>query len=463
MEGSEEGHTAFRFRLYPTRRQARKMEAVLETCRVLWNDALGERNERWRLEKKSTTYGDQSAVLTATKMHSPELRAVYSQALQNTLTRLDGAFKKFFAHETGHPRFKKKGECRSFTYPQASNGSVEPDVAGQRLHLSMVGGVRAVFHRDFPSAGMKTCCVKRGADGRWHASLTFDEEVVPLQNISIPRSWKAPVGIDLGLKSLIATSDGQKVEPQKFLRKAEEKVVKLQRNLSKKKKGSKNRGKAKLKLARQHSRVANQRMDFSQKLSTRLVRKHDLIGFEDLRIKNMIRNRSLAKSIHDAAWAQLVKFTEYKARRRGGEVVKVPARFSTQECFFCGTLNSVPLSVRQFTCRGCGMVLDRDVNSGRIVLVRMVAIKVGQDMSSVTRSGDESRLQAVPELMPVEAATRQTQVCQAVNEAGTICLEQRPGWKPTALAVGGCHHDTNRVDGAFVQSQLPSKSTEPFL
>ncbi len=233
----------------------------------------------------------------------------------------------------------------------------------------MVGDVRAVFHRDFPSGGMKTCCVKKGADGRWHASLTFEEEVVPLQGISIPLSWKAPVGIDLGLKSLVATSDGQKIEPPKFLRKSEGKIAQLQRSLSKKQKGSKNRGKAKRKLAGQHCHVANQRTDFNQKLSTKLVRKHDFIGFEDLRIKNMAKNHSLAKSIHDAGWAQFVEFAEYKARRRGGEAVKVPAQFTTQECFFCGTLNHVPLSVREFACRGCGMLLDRDVSSGRVVLV----------------------------------------------------------------------------------------------
>ena len=257
---------------------------------------------------------------------------------------------------------------------------------------------------------MKTCCIRRDPDGRWHASLVFKatEAVVPLQDVVIPESWKAPVGVDLGLKSLIATSDGQKVEPPKFLRKSEAKLKTLQRALARKQKGSENRKKARQRLARWHGHVARQREDFSQKLSTRLVKKHDLIGFEDLRIKNIVKNHALAKSIHDAGWAQLVRFTEYKAGRRGGEVVKVPARFSTQECFFCGTLNSVPLSVRQFACRGCGMVLDRDVNSGRVVLVRMVATKVGQDRVPEPRLVDESRQQAVPELMPAEAATKQT-------------------------------------------------------
>ena len=434
MEKPAEDRVAFKFRIYPTKKQERRMLATLETCRLLWNDALEDRVERWRLEKKSTSYGDQSATLTATKMYSPELRAVYSQALQATLKGLDGAFKKFFRHEAGHPKFKKPGECRSLTYPQAYNGSVKADLVRKRLRLSMVGGVRAVFHRDFPSAGMKTCCIRRDPDGRWHASLIFkagEEPVVPLQDVVIPDSWKAPVGVDLGLKSLIATSDGQKIKPPKFLRKSEEKIARLQRTLARKKKGSENRGKAKLKLARQHSRVANQRMDFSQKLSTKLVKKHDLIGFEDLRIKNMVRNYALAKSIQDAGWAQLVKFTEYKARQRGKQTVKVPAPWTTQECFFCGNRNQVPLSVREFVCRGCEMLLDRDVNAGRVLLLRAITTRVGQDRSSVTRLVDESRQQAVPELMPVEAGppplVQTASGASLAGEAGTIRLAARAG------------------------------------
>ncbi len=157
MEKPAEDRVAFKFRIYPTKKQERRMLATLETCRLLWNDALEDRVERWRLEKKSTTYGDQSATLTATKMHSPELRAVYSQALQATLKGLDKSFKKFFRHEGGHPKFKKRGECRSLTYPQAYNGSVKFDLPRKRLCLSMVGDVRVVFHRDFPSGDCVIC------------------------------------------------------------------------------------------------------------------------------------------------------------------------------------------------------------------------------------------------------------------------------------------------------------------
>ena len=433
MEKPAEDRVAFKFRIYPTKKQERRMLATLETCRLLWNDALEDRVERWRLEKKSTTYGDQSATLTATKMHSPELRAVYSQALQATLKGLDKSFKKFFRHEGGHPKFKKRGECRSLTYPQAYNGSVKFDLPRKRLCLSMVGDVRVVFHRDFPSGGMKTCHVRRDPDGRWHASLVFKatEAVVPLQDVVIPDSWKAPVGVDLGLKSLIATSDGEKVEPPKFLRKSEAKLKTLQRALARKQKGSENRKRTRQKLARWHGHVARQRGDFNQKLSTRLVKKHDLIGFEDLRIKNMVRNHALAKSIYDAGWAQLVRFTEYKAGRRGGEVVKVPARFSTQECFFCGTLNQVPLSVREFVCRGCEMLLDRDVNAGRVVLLRAITTRVGQDRVSEPRPGSESHSLAVPELTPVEAGppplVQTASGASLAGEAGTICPAARAG------------------------------------
>jgi putative transposase len=259
--------------------------------------------------------------------------------------------------------------------------------------------------------------VIREPDGRWFASLVF-EEVVPLQNIeSASASTKTSIGVDLGLLSLITTSDGETVEHPRFLRKAERRLKHLQRALSRKKKGSKNRFKARQRVASQHAKVRRQRLDSNHKLSTRLIREHDFVAFEDLRVRNMVKNHRLAKSMHDAAWSQLVALAVYKALRTGSRVVRVPAACSTQECFYCGTLNKVPLDVRKFSCLGCGRALERDPNAARVVLKRGLAIaglaaaKVGLD---------------TPELKPVEMGpllVSTTRGASSVDEAGTTRAE----------------------------------------
>ncbi len=396
---------ALRFRLYPTGKQEMKMLRTLETTRHLWNDALAHRKARWESDRKLTSYNTQASILTFEREESTELGGLHSQVCQDVLRRLDKAFRSFFAHRARHPKFKKRSGTGSFTYPQCYNGSVRPDTFRRRLYISKVGNVKAVFHRPLPKdALLKTCTVTREPDGRWFATLVF-EDVVPLQNI-VTR-FVSPVGVDLGLTSLIVTSDGAEMPHPQFLRKAEKRLKRLQRALSHKKKGSKNRFKARQRVASQHSRVRRQRLDFNHKLSAALVRRHDLIAFEDLRISNMVKNHCLAKSIHDAAWGQLVRLMEYKAAAQGKRVIRVDPAYSTQECFHCGALNKISLDVREFDCVGCGRHLRRDHNASCIVLKRGLA-KVGQDM---------------PELKPVETRpllVATTRGASQVEEAGTI-------------------------------------------
>jgi putative transposase len=410
--------SAFRFRLYPSSKQAARMLRALEASRRLWNDALAHRKARWEGGRQSTSYNLQASMLTSGRGQDALLGALYSQCGQGVLRRLDRAFEAFFGHRARYPRFKKFGQFGSLTYPQGYNGSVKPDVVRRRLYLSKIGNVPVVFHRPLPKdSRLKTCTVMREPDGRWFASLVF-EEVVPLQNIeSSSTSTKTPIGVDLGLLSLITTSDGETVEHPRFLRKAERRLKHLQRALSRKKKGSKNRFKARQRVASQHAKVRRQRLDSNHKLSTRLIREHDFVAFEDLRVRNMVKNHRLAKSMHDAAWSQLVALAVYKALRTGSMVVRVPAACSTQECFYCGTLNKVPLDVRKFSCLGCGRALERDPNAARVVLKRGLAIaglaaaKVGLD---------------TPELKPVEMGpllASTTRGASSVDEAGTIRAE----------------------------------------
>ncbi len=415
--------SAFRFRLYPGHKQERKLLRMVEAGRQLWNDALAHRKWRWEEKRLSTSYSQQCWILTAERRADSQLGQLYSQAGQEILHRLDRAFEAFFEHRARYPRFKKFSQSGSFTYPQAYNGSVKPDILRRRLFLSKVGNVKAVFHRGMPpSEKLKTCTVVREPNGEWYASLVYENDV------QIPEPLKgflSPVGIDLGLKSLIATTDGVKAPHPQFLRKAEGRLKRLQRNFSRTRKVSGNRDRARRLLAAQSSRVARQRRDFNHKLSAKLVREHDLVAFEDLKVRNMVRNHALAKSINDAAWNQLRLFTEYKSNRAGKLTVKVQAAYSTQECCFCGALNQVTLSIRTFDCRGCNRTLDRDFNAAWIVLKRGLA-QVGQDM---------------PELKPVETGplpVPTTGRASLVEEAGTIRLATEAG-SPRPSVVGGCH------------------------
>jgi len=381
------------------------MLQTIETTRHLWNDALAHRKARWESERRSTSYNMQASILTLEREENVELSSLHSQVGQDVLRRLDKAFKSFFAHRARYPRFKRRSGIGSFTYPQCYNGSVRPDKSRRRLYISKIGNVKAVFHRPLPKeALLKTCTVTREPDGKWFASLVF-EDIVPLQDLVT--NFVSPVGVDLGLKSLIVTSDGLEVAHPRFLRKAERNLKRLQRMLSHKKKNSKNRFKARQRIASQYAKMRRQRTDFNHKLSTALVRRHDFIAFEDLRIRNMVKNHCLAKSIHDAGWGQLVRLAEYKAVAQGKRVVRVDPAYSTQECFHCGSHNKISLDVREFDCVGCGRNLRRDHNASCIVLKRGLA-KVGQDM---------------PELKPVETRpllVATTRGAGQVEEAGTI-------------------------------------------
>ena len=379
---------------------------MVEAGRRLWNEALAHRKRRWEQNGHSTSYSQQSLILTAERRADPALRELYAQAAQDILKRLDRAFIAFFECRAKYPNFKKFTESGSFTYPQAYNGSVKPDAVRKRLYLSKVGNVKTVFHRELPSGRekLKTCTVIREPNGEWYASMVYEIDGKARQPFT---RFASPIGVDLGLKSLISTTDGVKIPHPNFLRKSEGRLKRLQRKFSKTRKGSKNRDRARRLLAVRSSKVSRQRADFNHKLSAKLVRNHDLVVFEDLKVINMVRNHALAKSIADAGWGQLRGFSEYKAEREGKLIVRVNPEYSTQECCFCGALTQIPLNVRSFQCRGCGRTLDRDFNAAWIVLKRGLA-QVGQDM---------------PELKPVETGpllVPTTGCARPVVEAGTI-------------------------------------------
>ena len=356
----------YKFRLYPTEEQEQIMHNTCFLCSILYNRGLAERKEKWENEKLSLSAYDQIKNLPAEKQEIPFLTGVHSQVLQDVYRRLDKSFQNFFrrlkeGEEPGYPRFKPARKYDSFTYPQ-SGFSIEEEGKGGRLKLSKIGVVKIKMHR--PICGeIKTLTIRRQA-GKWYACFVCETEADPL-----PKTGNS-TGIDFGINSLVATSDGKLIPSPRNLLQSEAKLKRLQRAVSRKKKGSRRRKKAVLALQKQHEKVANQRRDFAFKLARKLLEQNDLVAIEDLQVKNMVGNRCLAKSIHDAAWNKLATILEHKAEEFGRAIVKVDPKNTSQNCSSCG--NKVPktLSARQHNCFHCGLSLDRDVNAALNILYR---------------------------------------------------------------------------------------------
>ena len=353
---------SFKYRLYPNNEQVQRLEQTLETCRHLYNDALAWRKEAYELEGRSVGYYEQSAGLPAYKIDNPYLPQVNAQVLQDVLRLVDKSFKAFFRRvkareKPGYPRFKSLGRYDSFTYPQSGFA-----IVGRKLSLAKVGEVNIKLHRPIEGA-VKTCSIRRDVD-RWFAIFTVE---VPDTPKVVPRT---AVGVDAGLQSLVALSTGETIRPPKFLRRSEERLALEQRHLSRKKKGSTNRHKQRLRVARVHRKVRNQRLNTNHKLARRLVDGYDLIAFEDLRIINMLHNHHLAKSIADASWGMLRALTASKAEGAGKTVVLVDPWGTSQECSRCGAVVGKDLSERVHSCPACGLTIDRDANAAINILQR---------------------------------------------------------------------------------------------
>jgi putative transposase len=362
---------AFKYRLYPTKVQVTAMEEQLETHRRLYNSALAERRDAWQKEQRNVNYYDQAKALTKTRKENEWMQSCFSQSLQATLKRLDKAFQNFFrrvknGEKAGYPRFKSYGRFDSIEYPQYGSGC-KLNTENQCLKLFTIGEVKIKLHR--PVEGkIKTVAFKREAD-HWYAVFSCELPDVEAAPCSLPA-----VGIDLGLKSFYVTSEGQEVEPPKHFRKSEEKLAKLQRQLAKKKKGSRNRNKARIKVARLHRKIANQRRDFHNKTALDLVRNHGVIAHEKLNVKGIARTR-LAKSTHDAGWSQFLGILERKAVEAGVMIVPVDPRNTSQKCSGCGAMPPIKLTLsdRIHKCTYCQQILDRDWNAARNILAAAFA------------------------------------------------------------------------------------------
>ncbi|SCL20059.1 RNA-guided endonuclease InsQ/TnpB family protein [Micromonospora inyonensis] len=359
---------AFKFRFYPTDAQAAELARTFGCVRLVYNMALAARTEAWTLRQERVNYNATSAMLTTWKKTDDLafLNEVSSVPLQQTLRHLQVAFTNFFAKRARYPSFKsKKKSRRSAEY--TTSGFRYRD--GQLTLAKMAEPLDIVWSRPLPEgARPSTVTVSQDAAGRWFVSLLCDDVIE-----QAPASGM--VGVDAGLDSLLTLSTGEKIVNPRYERRDRAALARAQRELARKAKGSHNRAKARLKVARVHARITDRRRDHLHKLTTRLVRENQTIVIEDLTVRNMVTSHSLARAISDAAWRQFRTLLEYKADWHGRDLVVVDRWFpSSKLCSACGALaERMPLNVRSWTCR-CGQTHDRDVNAARNILAEGLSV-----------------------------------------------------------------------------------------
>ena len=350
-------------------------------ARFAYNHMLRLRSDAWMQRQERVGYHETSAALTALKK-TPDhlwLNEVSSVPIQQALRHLQTAFSNFFAKRGRYPQFKRRNARQSAEY---TTSAFKWDGDAQTLKLAKMDEPLVIrWSRQIPKAAkITTVTVSKDAAGRYFVSLLCDDVVMAKP------AAQAKVGIDLGLSHFAILSTGEKIASPNTFRKNEAKLAKLQRRLAKKQKGSNNRTKAKLKVARLHAKIADSRKDFLHKLSTRLINENQVIAVESLSVSNMQKNRHLSKSIGDASWSEFLRQLEYKAHWYGRELIGIDRWYpSSKRCSDCGhTVPKMPLNVRQWTCPECGSEHDRDVNAARNVLAAGLAVSaLGESVSPV--------------------------------------------------------------------------------
>lgn len=349
----------YRYKLNPTPSQKQALGQWLDSCRYVYNLSLSYKKTLWEHNKISLSKNEIQKELASIAKETSWLAPLHSQVLQEVTDRVFNAYDGFFKQGKGFPKFAKKGHYQSFSFKQGVK------ISPTHVHLPKFGKIK------YRNSQTCTCTIKRAtvrecADG-WYVCLCVETDIEHLP------TTQNSIGIDVGIKSLMVTSGGETIDNPKHLYKAERKLKRLQRSVSRKKKGSANRRKAVKKLARQHQKVGNTRNDFQHKVTTNLIRENQSIAVESLQIKNMLGNHHLAKSISDAGWYSLTQKLAYKARWYGRTFEKVSARHTSQDCSCCGYRKTdLTLSVREWTCPSCGSEHDRDVNAAKNIRNRSV-------------------------------------------------------------------------------------------
>ncbi len=384
---------SFKYRLYPNKAQEQTLQETLDRCRELYNAALQERKDAYRLQRKSISYNQQANQLPEIKEDRPEYKNIHSQVLQDTLRRVDKAMQAFFrrvksGEKVGYPRFKGYNRFDSFTYPQAGFSLTHDN----HVCLSKLGSIQVKLHRAGEGT-RKTCTIKKEGD-QWY--IIFSCEATDTE--PLPENHEI-VGLDMGVTHFATLSDGATIDNPRHFRHSEKQLEKLQQKVARKKKGSHRRGKARKSVAKLHRQSKNQRKDFLHKQSRKLVNTYGTLVFEKLRPANMTRRpkpkiddatgeylpngasakAGLNKSILDAGWYQFQQYCTYKAENAGRAILFVSPNYTSQICSGCGQIRKKELSERWHSC-DCGTELDRDhnaaINIQRLGSSQQVAISV---------------------------------------------------------------------------------------
>ncbi|HEY9659585.1 MAG TPA: RNA-guided endonuclease TnpB family protein, partial [Allocoleopsis sp.] len=363
---------AFKYRFYPTPEQETLLRKTLGCVRLVYNKALAVRMEGWYQRQARIDYQQTSSMLTQWKREEDLsfLNEVSCVPLQQGLRHLQAAFSNFWAGRAQYPNFKKKRNGGSAEFTKSAFKFKDNQVYLAKCNEPLP--IR--WSRQLPKgAEPSTITVKLEPSGRWTVSLLVDDQTIqPLPPV------EKKIGIDAGISSLVTTSDGEKLANPKHFNQLQKKLRKLQKELSRKQKGSRNRDQARLKVARVHAQIRDARQDFLHKLTTRLVRENQTIVAESLSVKNMVKNRKLSKAISDAGWSELTRQLAYKAKWYGRTFIQLERWFpGSKLCSKCGhKVERLPLSVREWDCPKCGVQHERDVNAALNHLAAGLAVLV---------------------------------------------------------------------------------------